>query len=367
MMSEDVAVSVLNELASLDARASMVAEKGARPGLRIAHQENSPLVRAEDEIVELERRLMLSLEAGQIGTFQIDLEKEEIILDPQQGRLLNLAPSIRQLSLCELDSMLSKRAQKSLKERIIDAGVRYSDELQLLTPDACERWLSFSTAPIGGANSNSRYYFGVCLDITARKLVERRRLLSREGEHRAKNLLTVVLAIARLTAREHGSPAFVEKLTQSIEGLAASFLLLVENEWQVASIFELIKAQIASFGGLFGNQITFEGRELTIRPRAAQALGMAFHELITNSIKYGALSERAGRISIRWSIQDPGNQFCMTWSERGGPEPKAPARNGFGYTVIVTAVEGATGGNVRLQYPVSGLVWEVTAPLDQII
>jgi two-component sensor histidine kinase len=180
-------------------------------------------------------------------------------------------------------------------------------------------------------------------------------------------MLTVVLAIARLTARERGSSAFVEKFTQSIEGIAASFLLLVKNEWQGASIFELIRAQIASFGGLFGNQITFGGGELMIRPRAAQALGMAFHELLTNSIKYGALSEKAGRISIRWSIQDPGNQFCMTWSERGGPEPKAPARNGFGNTVIVTAVEGATGGNVRLQYPVSGLVWEVTAPLDQII
>jgi PAS domain-containing protein len=141
-VSEDVAVSVLNGLASLDARGSMVA---ARPGGRIAHQENALLVRADNEIVELERRLMLSLEAGQIGTFQIDLEKEEIIFDPQQGRLLNVAPSIRQLSLCELDSMLSKRAQKSLKERIIDGGVRYSDELQLLTPDACERWLSFST------------------------------------------------------------------------------------------------------------------------------------------------------------------------------------------------------------------------------
>ena len=102
-VSEDVAVSVLNGLASLDARGSMVAEKGARPGVRIAHQENALLVRAENDIVELERRLMLSLEAGQIGTFQIDLEKEEIIFDPQQGRLLNLAPSIRQLSLCELE------------------------------------------------------------------------------------------------------------------------------------------------------------------------------------------------------------------------------------------------------------------------
>ena len=112
-VSEDVAVSVLNGLASLDARGSMVAEKGARPGVRIAHQENALLVRAENDIVELERRLMLSLEAGQIGTFQIDLEKEEIIFDPQRGRLLNLAPSIRQLSFCELDSMLSKRAQKS--------------------------------------------------------------------------------------------------------------------------------------------------------------------------------------------------------------------------------------------------------------
>ncbi|MGO9719347.1 MAG: hypothetical protein ACLPOA_01830 [Methylocella sp.] len=96
---------------------------------------------------------------------------------------------------------------------------------------------------------------------------------------------------------------------------------------------------------------------------------MAFHELATNSIKYGALSMSGGRISIQWDIRDEGQdkQFQMTWSEHGGPETKASANRGFGYTVIVSAVQSSLGGKVLLRYPSSGLVWEVTAPLDQVI
>ena len=335
-------------------------------GVVIAHDDVTPLVRAENASAAAERRLRLSLEAGQMGTFEIDLEKEEMVTDLQQAKLLKLPAGTNRLRLGELDTMLLDG--ESLKERIIRAGQRYSEELRLRLPDLSERWLTFAAARKPRAGQVSAHYFGISLDVTERKLEERNRLLAQEVQHRVKNILSVVLAVARQTFQRAPSSS-AEKFAQRIAGLGASLDLLTKTGRAAVSPSELIEAQLAPFAGSFKNQVTYEGPKLMINPAAAQALGMAFHELATNSIKYGALSQSGGRISIQWNIRDDGQskQFHMTWSEHGGPETKAPASRGFGYTVIVSALEASLGGKVQLRYPRPGLIWEVTAPLDEII
>ncbi|MGO9170508.1 MAG: sensor histidine kinase [Rhodomicrobium sp.] len=341
----------------------------AGSGAVIAHDDVTPLVRAEIASAASERRLRLCLEAGQMGTFEIDLEKEEIVLDLQQAKLLRLPASTNLLRLGELDSMLLDSDSRSLKERIIDAGPRYSEELRVRMPDSSERWLSFAAAPQPHARQNSGPYFGISLDVTERKLEERNRVLAQEVQHRVKNMLTVVLAIARQTVFHSTPSSSAEKFAQRVAGLGASFALLTKAGWKGVSLSELIETQLAAFTDSFRDQVSIEGPAFTIQPPAAQVLGMAFHELATNSIKYGALSKSGGCISIQWNIRDGGQdkQFHMSWSEHGGPESKAPASRGFGYTVIVSAVESSLDGKVQLQYPGSGLVWEVTAPLEEII
>ena len=337
-------------------------------GVVIAHDDVTPLVRAENASAAAERRLRLSLEAGQMGTFEIDLEKEEMVTDLQQAKLLKLPAGTNRLPLGELDTMLLDYDGRSLKERIIEAGQRYSEELRLRLPDSSERWLTFAAAREPRAGQVSARYFGISLDVTERRLEERNRLLAQEVQHRVKNILSVVLAVARQTFQCAPSSS-AEKFAQRISGLGASLSLLTKTSRKGVSPTELIEAQLAPFAGSFKNQVAFEGPKLMINPAAAQALGMAFHELATNSIKYGAFSKSGGRISIQWDIRDDGQdkQFHMTWSEHGGPETKAPASRGFGYTVIVSALEASLGGKVQLRYPRSGLIWEVTAPLDEII
>jgi two-component sensor histidine kinase len=340
-----------------------------RRGVVVAHEDVTPLVRAENAIAASERRLRLSLEAGQMGTFEIDLEKEEIVVDLQQARLLKLPGGTSRLRLCDLDSMLLDDDAKPLKERIIDAGQRYSEELRLRLADSSERWLSFAAALQPPGRLSHGHFFGISLDVTERKLEERNRILAQEVQHRVKNILAVVLAIARQTALQHAPSSSVQKFTQRIAGLGASLDLLTKAGWKGISPSELVRSQLAPFADPLSNQVTFEGPELTIQPASAQTLGMALHELATNSIKHGALSRSGGSISVRWDIRDEGanKQFYISWSEQGGPETKAPASRGFGYTVIVSAVEGSLCGEVQLRYPSSGLVWELTAPLDKII
>ena len=96
---------------------------------------------------------------------------------------------------------------------------------------------------------------------------------------------------------------------------------------------------------------------------------MALHELATNAAKYGALSTTDGHISISWHTANSGrgNQFYMTWSEHGGPKPEPPTHNGFGFTILVSAAEFSLSAHVELRYPSSGLVWELSAPLEEIL
>ena len=337
-------------------------------GAVIAHDDVTPLVRAENASAAAERRLRLSLEAGQMGTFEIDLQKEEMVTDLQQAKLLGLPAGANRLRLGELDTMLLDYDGRSLRERIIETGQRYSEELRLRLPDSSERWLSFTAARQPRAGEVSAHYFGITFDVTERRLEEMNRLLAQEIQHRVKNILSVVLAVSRQTFPRAPSSS-TEKFSRRIIGLGASLDLLTKTSRKGVSASELIEAQLVPFVGSFKNQVAFEGPKLMINPAAAQALGMAFHELATNSIKYGALSKSGGRISIQWNIRDDGQgmEFHMTWSEHGGPETKAPGSLGFGHTVIVSALEASLGGKVQLRYPRSGLIWEVTAPLDEII
>ncbi len=336
-------------------------------GTIIAHDDVTQLIRAENASAASERKLRLSLDAVQMGTFEINLQKEEIVFDLQQAKLLKLPASTRRLTLSELDSMVLDRDARPLKERITAAGERYSDEVRMRLPDCSERWLSFTIAPNPPVWLNPGYYFGICFDVTERKLEEKNRLLSQEVRHRAKNMLSVVLAIARQTPSGGVPSTFVEKFEQRIAGLVASLDLLTNGK--ELSVSALIQAQLVSFTNSFADQITFKGPGLMMHAACVQALGMALHELATNSVKYGALSRSGGRISIQWDIRDDGHgkQFHMLWSEHGGPEIEAPASRGFGYTVMVSALESSVAGKVQLRYPSSGLVWELTAPLEEIM
>jgi PAS domain S-box-containing protein len=207
-------------------------------------------------------------------------------------------------------------------------------------------------------------------DITERKRAqERLELLMHEVTHRAKNLLTVVRAVARQTARKDSPAAFAERFDQRIAALGASHDLLVKNEWRGVDLHELTRSQLAHFRDLFGTRIRVEGRPAMAKPAASQAIGMALHELATNAGKYGALSNDKGTAHISFGVmrENGADWFEMAWRETGGPAVSAPKRLGFGHMVIVQMVNHALGGRVALDYAPEGVAWQVRAPLDNVI
>jgi PAS domain S-box-containing protein len=200
----------------------------------------------------------------------------------------------------------------------------------------------------------------VIRDITDRKRHEEHlNLLMHEVNHRAKNMLSLVQAISHQTAAK--SPRdFLARFAERLQALAANQDLLVRNEWAGVGIADLVRAQLAAFADLIGSRILVHGPKLRLNAAAAQAVGLALHELATNASKYGALSSETGSVEVCW--RNDGDAFAMNWTERGGPPVSPPKQRGFGSTVVSLMAERSVDGEVRLDYAPSGVTWTLTCP-----
>ncbi len=231
--------------------------------------------------------------------------------------------------------------------------------------DQVERWIESVWSTENGPDGKPLRSFATNLDISEMKLAEEHgKLLMAEVNHRAKNLLAVVQAIAQQTVK-HADPAtFVKRLTDRIEGLTTSQDLLVQNNWRGVDVSRLVEGQLAHFKDLIGKRILLMGPTARLTPAAAQGIGMALHELATNASKYGSLSNKVGRVHISWKVAEvPTPIFTMRWLEEGGPKVELPTRRGFGQTVIGRMAESAVDGTVEVEYRESGLSWQLSAPV----
>src|SRR5262249_28798317 len=221
-------------------------------------------------------------------------------------------------------------------------------------------WGRLTVGCVRKCDGSIDYFVSVVEDISARKAHEEQiHLLMREVNHRAKNMLSLVQAIARQTAAPEPED-FIGRFTERIQALAANQDLLIRNEWQGVDVEDLVRAQLAHFADLMGSRIAVDGPKLRLNAAAAQAIGLALHELATNAGKYGALSVDAGRVDVDW--QSDGEIFAMSWTERNGPPVSPPEQRGFGTTVIASMAKRTVDGEVELDYAPSGLTWRLTCP-----
>lgn len=230
--------------------------------------------------------------------------------------------------------------------------------------------ISLTVSPIRAADGTIIGASKIARDITERKrLQEAQRVLSLEVNHRSKNLLAVVEAIIRQTVTHSSPQDFIRRISQRLRALAANQDLLVDGSWRGAELGALVRAQLAHIDGLIGSRVRLEGDRVVVTPTAAQALGMAFHELATNALKYGALSGEQGEVIVEWRIEAVGEEpeLMVAWREIGGPAIIAPGRAGFGTTIIERVTGQSLGGAVIMTYAPTGLSWELRAPAGPIL
>ncbi|MGB3627382.1 MAG: HWE histidine kinase domain-containing protein, partial [Henriciella sp.] len=204
-------------------------------------------------------------------------------------------------------------------------------------------------------------------DVSERKRHEEQaRFLTHELNHRAKNLLTLVQAIARQTVASD-SHDFLDRFGARLAALSSAQDVLVGRSGLNVPLAKLVHSQLAHLSDLIGDRITVSGPALALKPDKAQVLGMALHELATNAVKYGALSSAGGRIEISWSTDDrpaADPRLRMSWRETGGPPAEEPQKRGFGSIVTTTLVQRSLGGDVDVEFAPTGLVWRLSCSAE---
>ncbi|MFC7739315.1 PAS domain-containing protein [Roseomonas sp. GCM10028921] len=236
-----------------------------------------------------------------------------------------------------------------------------------LRKDGSRAFIEGSVTALHDPDGTFQGYLKIGQDVTDRKASdERQELLMREVDHRAKNALAVVQSVVRLTpARDPAT--FKSAVEGRILALARAQTLLSEDRWNGADLRVLLAGELAPFLG--SRRADLRGPSVTLPPGAAQPMAMAFHELATNAVKYGALSLEAGHLSVSWRLEQRsggGPQLKLRWVETGvGLIADTPDHQGFGSRLLEGAVRGQLGGTVTLSWEASGLVCEVEVPLVQ--
>lgn len=238
-----------------------------------------------------------------------------------------------------------------------------------------QRWHDLHIEPLCDNAGNIAGLTCASVDVTERKEGEAHlRLLLRELTHRSKNLLAVIQAMARQTARHAGSiNGFLTQFGARLQALAASHDLLVRESWYGASLAELAQSQLAAYVDPAGDpdvgQVSLQGPEISLKPEAAQNLGLALHELSVNAAKFGALSLPEGRVSIVWTRQGPGPDAALEldWREQFGPRVKPRRKHGFGSMVIERNLARSLDAEVELAFDPEGLRCHVVIPASQFL
>ena len=345
--------------------------------LRWAEVANKARLRAEADRVEIERqgalhlresesRLQLALDAAKLGLWYYDPSRRVASWDARFKQIFDITENVGDFdaTLARIHPDDADRVKRAFRDALRPGAVEpYDVQYRIVGPDGSLRWVeTHGRASFDGVGPGRRAVamVGTVGDVTDRKASEEQvRLLMREVNHRAKNLLSIVLAIARQTATKNPTD-FFERFSERIQALSANQDILVRNEWQGVGVAELVRGQLAPFTGSIGTRIVFDGPELRLTAAAAQGVGLALHELATNAAKYGALSNDTGSIVVAWSLAD--ERFAISWTEKNGPRVVMPVRRGFGTTVIASLAKAMVDGEVDLDYAPQGLFWRLSCP-----
>jgi len=199
-------------------------------------------------------------------------------------------------------------------------------------------------------------------DITERKgAEEREKILAREVDHRAKNLLALVQAAVQLT-HARTVKDFKTTIAGRLQALSNAHSLLAQSRWAGADLRSLIMKELAPYRVAGKSRANISGPTLVLEPKSAQSLAIVLHELTTNAVKYGALSVSSGRLRVKWSRGEA--EIVIRWSEADGPSVKAPSRQGFGTRLVAPIVQNGLGGKLRFDWNPDGLDCEIVIPLD---
>ncbi len=310
--------------------------------------------KAELALAEREAQLGLAGKAARVGSFVVDYATLLIQTSPGFAAIHGLAEETEELT-CEewrahvLPDDLARF--EALRSRVFAEQRRELNmEYRIVCADGEARWVESRGLVSYDGDGHPTRLVGVHIDITERKRAEdqQRRLLA-ELDHRVKNVLATVQAVAAQTLQASSSMEhFVAALDGRIRSMGSTHELLSHRRWLGIPLAELVERELAPY--TIGYNTEIGGPEVMLNAEACQALAMVLHELVTNAAKYGALSVPSGRVSFRWRLPlngSAGDRLVLTWRETGGPLVVPPSKSGYGMDVVRSVIPYELGGTVE--------------------
>ncbi len=312
-----------------------------------------------------------------------DPDCDEIIGNATSARLLRLPAANRNMSKSRddnaavshftvLDADGRELAPDDLPVQRAARGEMVRDfEERILFKDGTALDLLGNATPLYSQAGELRGAVAAFIDITERKAAEsREHLLAREVDHRAKNIMAVIQAIVQLTDAEDIA-GFRKAISGRIASLARSHTLLAENRWDGAELRELIEEELAPYMPRRSNaahRVTLSGPKIQLKPMTAQSIALILHELITNALKHGSLSNDAGKLAIDWQLDapSPDQRLELRWVETGGPAITAPGKSNFGLSLIEITARDQLHGSIESIWNPSGLTVELSIPVGEL-
>lgn len=251
-------------------------------------------------------------------------------------------------------------------------GEPYEIEYRLRHHSGEYRWTLGRALPVRDDNGNIIRWVGTCTDIHEHKRVaDQNEILSRELSHRIKNIFAVLNGLIALSARQFPQiKTFAGELQARVAALGRAHDYVRPHSEESAphagprTLTELLHQLLKPYPALDEGRLTIEGSDLAVDDRGATPVGLVFHELATNSAKYGALSVPKGTVRIVTTLK--GQQVEISWTEAGGPQVMEPQRTGFGTRLTDTSVVNQLGGTIQREWLPGGLRVQIGVQADRL-
>ena len=323
----------------------------------------------EAALFEGQARLQEALTAGGVMAFEWNTRTNASNRSDNAAQILGLDPD-KPFSAAEFLERVHPDDRPDFKARIRDVSPdkpSYKKTFRFRCPDGRDIWLEESSIAEFDATGRFLRLKGLTLDITERKQSEERQgLLIAELDHRVKNLLARVAVISSYTRQGSNSmDQFVQVLDRRIQSMAAAHSLLSQSRWSGVNIADLVHSQLAPYATTANT--TIGGPDVTLTPTVTQAVAMALHELVTNAVKYGALSSPSGHVAVNWHqpVDGESGRVKIEWRESGGPPVVKPTKTGYGTSLIREMIPHELGGAVDLAFLTEGVCCQIDVPLEQ--
>jgi PAS domain S-box-containing protein len=321
-----------------------------------------------------EERLQLALNAGVVGIWDWDIVRDLVFSDDRFALMYGVepeaaaagAPISRFVANIHPEDIV--RVSEEIRQAV-ETGSSFASEYRLIQRDNTVRWVLARGYCLRNDAGQAVRFPGAAVDITDRKKAEEHRtLLTNELNHRVKNTLATVQAIASQTLRGVGIDEARSSFNARLVALSNAYDLLTEEQWAGADLADIIAGTVSAYAPSGSKLFRIAGPSVRISPKSALSFAMAMNELCTNAAKYGALSKPEGHVRIAWQIDGSkatDSALQLEWSETGGPPVRPPTRKGFGSRLIENLAADLRGA-VSMDYDTAGLVCTIRIPLPAL-